>query len=132
VAVTVGPIAQHIKVVDHFLAEAKCLAVWNAECRIGGQNQDSGVVVAQAQFARTAQHAVAADSEDRLGFDRTTVGHHRSGRGQREDVARLHVERAAPHMPLDAVASVDKHAVDLRRVGVPLGTQHLSGDDASN
>ena len=48
------------------------------------------------------------------------------------DVAGRHVERAAPHVALDAVAGVDEHPVDLGRVGVALGAQHSRGDDAAH
>ena len=79
------------------------------------------MVVAEAELARRAQHAVALDAEDRLRLDHAPVGHRRAGRGQRDDVAGRHVERAAPHVALDAVAGVDVHAVHLGRVGMALG-----------
>ena len=40
-----------------------------------------------------------------------------------------HVERAAPHVPLAAVAGVDVDAVHLGRVGMPLGAHDPGGDD---
>ena len=65
-------------------------------------------------------------------FDRPAVGHRRAERGERHDVAGLHVERAAPHVALVAVAGVDVHPVDLGRVGMPLGAQHPGRDDAGD
>ena len=85
--------------------------------------QDAAVVVAEAELARRAEHALRVDAEDRARLDHPAVGHHRAGRGQRDDVAGGHVERAAPHVALDAVAGVDAHAVDLGGVGMALGAQ---------
>ena len=125
----VGAIAQHIEVVDDLLAKTERFAVRHAERHVGGKNQNASVIVAEAELAGAAQHAVAADAKDRFRLDGAAVGHHRARCGQRDDVARLHVERTAPDVALDAVASVDVHAVHLRRVGVPFGAQHLGRDD---
>jgi hypothetical protein len=81
------------------------------------------VVVAQAQLASRAEHALAVDAEDRARLDQPAVGHAGAGGGERDHVAGGHVERAAPHVPLDAVAGVDPHAVHLGGVGVALGAQ---------
>ena len=131
-AVAIGPVAQHVEVVDDFLAATQRFAIGQAKRGARRKNQDAAVIVTQAQFVGTAQHAVATDAEDRLRFDYAAIGHTGAGGGQRDDVARLHVEGAAPDMALDAVACVDKHTMHLRRVGVRLGAQYLRGDDAGD
>ncbi len=50
-AVSVGPVAQHVEVVDHFLGDAESLAVGHPERGVVGQQHDPAVVVAEAQFA---------------------------------------------------------------------------------
>src|SRR4029079_9742523 len=56
-------------------------------------------------------------------------GHRRAGRGERDDVAGLHVERAAPHVSFTPVAGIDVDAVDLCRVRVPFGAHDTRRDD---
>ena len=79
------------------------------------------MVVAEAELVGRAQHPLGVDAEDAAPFDRATVGHRRAERGERHDVAGLHVERAAPHVARDAVAGVDVDALDLGRVGMLFG-----------
>lgn len=90
------------------------------------------MIVAEAELAGAAQHAVAAEAENRLGLDGASVGHGGARRGERDDVAGMHVEGTAPHVPLDPVAGIDEDPMHLRRAGMALGAQHAGGDDTGD
>jgi hypothetical protein len=66
-----------------------------------------------------AEHSMPSESMPRMPRRSIShaVGHVGAERGERDDVAGLHVERAAPHVALGAVAGVDVDAVHLRGVG---------------
>ena len=131
-APAIGQVAGHVEVVHRLGCETEGLAVRLAERGALGKDHDAGVVVAEAQLARRAQHAVALDPEDRLGLDDSPIGHRRAGCCQWNDVACLHVERATPHVSLASVAGIDVDTVDLRCIGVPLGAHDPRRDDAGD
>ncbi len=78
--------------VDHCVAEQ--LAQRDAERRIFGQDVDAGVVVAQAQLARRAEHALREHAH-RLLLGDDDVADLRAERRQRHLVVQLDVARAA-------------------------------------
>jgi hypothetical protein len=127
---TVGAVAGEVDVEHHLGGQVERLPVGNTHRGAGRQDEDARVVVAEAELASRAEHALRLDAEDRARFDEPAVGHGGTGRRQRDDVAGLHVERAAPDVPLDPVAGVDPHTVHLGGIGVALGAQHAGGDHA--
>ncbi len=130
VAPTVGTVAGDVEVEQHVRFDAENVAVRHTERAVGREDQDAGVVVTEPELARRAEHPLGVDPEDAAAFDRLAVGHRRADHGQRHDVAGLHVERAAPHVTLDAVAGVDVHPVDAGGVGMRLGAENARGHDA--
>ncbi|CAB4600712.1 unannotated protein [freshwater metagenome] len=130
VAPAVRAVAGEVDVEHDLAAQPERLAVRQAERGVGGQDQDARVVVAEAEFARRAEHALAVDAEDRPRLDEPAVGHAGARGGERDDVVGRHVERAAPHVALDAVAGVDPHPVHLGRVGMALRAEHAGRDHA--
>ena len=85
--------------------------------RVGRQREDAGVVVAEAELARRAQHALGHDAADLAPLDREVAGQHRADPGERHDHARLDVRRAAHDAQL-TVAEVDVGEADAVGVGV--------------
>ena len=120
VAPAVGSVAGDVDVEHDVGSQPERLAVRHAERRPVGQDEDAGVVVAEAELVGGAQHALGVDAEDAARSIVRAVGHRRAERGQRHDVAGVHVERTAPDVALGAVAGVDVHALDLGGVGVLL------------
>ena len=87
------------------------------------------VVVAEAELARRAQHAVRPLAPQLAPVDLHAVGHRRAERGQRHEVADGHVERAAADLQRLAVAGVDVDELDLVGVGVRRAASSTSADD---
>ena len=88
------------------------------------------VVVAEAELARRAQHAVRPLAAQLAALDLHAVGHHGAERGQRHEVADRHVERAAADLQGLAVAAVDVDELDPVGVGVRPQVEHPGHDDA--
>ncbi len=126
----VRAIARDVGVDQHVGGETERVAVRNPERCTDGEDVDPRVVVADAELGRRAEHPFRVDAEDAAPLDRPSVGHGRAERGHRDDVTRLHVERPAPDVALDAVAGVDVDALHLRRVGVLFEADHAGGQDA--
>jgi hypothetical protein len=68
-------------------------------------------------------------AEDLAPADVAAVGHHRADRGQRDEVADLHVERPAPHLGRLPAADVDHHALDALGLGVLAQVGHPGNHD---
>ena len=94
------------------------------------QDQDAAVLVAQAELARRAEHAVRPLAPQLAPLDLQAVGHHGAERGQRHEVADRHVERAAADLQRLAVAGVDVDELDAIGLRVAAQRQHLGHDDA--
>ncbi len=101
----------------------------NAEGQVRREHGDAAVVVTEAELPRRAQHALGIDAEDAATLDGPPVGHRRAGRSERHDVANCHVERAAPHVVLDAVTGVDVDALHLGGIGMLLEAEDARRDD---
>ncbi len=86
------------------------------------------MVVAEAEFARRAAHALARDTDDRLGFDESAVGHGGAWCRPWNDVPWLHVESPTPHVVLGSVADVEEHPMHLGGIGVAFGLHHTRRD----
>ena len=73
-----------------------------------------------------AEHSMPSDGMPRIAARREhpSVRQRRPDGGERHQVAGREVERAAPHVVLDAVTGVDPHPVHLGRVGMGFGAQH--------
>ncbi len=85
-------------------------------------------VITEAELAGRAEHALGVDAENPPAFDRATVGHLGAERRERHHVTDRHVERATPHVALDAVAGIDVDALHPRRVGMPNQVDDAGGD----
>ena len=131
VAPGVGPVAGEVEV-EHDVGEStpRASVHRDPERQAGRQDQDAAVVVAHAQLARRAEHAVRPLAPQLAAGDLQAVGHHGAERGQRHEVADGHVEGAAADLQRLAVAGVDVDELDAvgRRVGAQ--GQHLGHDDA--
>ena len=115
----VGSVAGDVEVEHDVGSGAERLPVRHAERRVGRQDQDAGVVVAEAELARRAQHPLVNRCRGSGDGRCAPVGHRRAERGQRHDVAGLHVERAAPHVerlpsPASTHTRVDRSACGWR------------------
>ena len=86
--------------------------------QLGREQQDAGVVVAEAELARRAQHPVRPLAPHLAPADLHAVGHGGAQRGQRHEIAGGHVEGAAHDLQRLAVAGVDVDQVDLVGVGM--------------
>ena len=73
-----------------------------------------------------AEHSMPSDGMPRIARDVSTrpSGSAVPDGGERHQVSGLEVERAAPHVVLDAVTGVDPHPVHLGGVGMGFGAQH--------
>ncbi len=132
VSPAVGTVAGDIGVDQHVGGDAQRVAVGDPEGRLRRQDTDTGVVVAETEFGRRAEHALGVDAEDAASLDGHAVGHGRAECGQRHDVADGHVERAAPDVPFDAVAGVHVDALDLGGVGMLFEAQDARGHHTRN
>jgi hypothetical protein len=89
------------------------------------------VVGAQADLTGRAEHAVGPLAAHLAAADLHAARHGRADRGQRDQVAGLHVERPAGDLQRLAVTPVDVDEVDLVGVGVGPGGEHPGDDDAA-
>ncbi len=113
-------------------SETKGLAVWLAQGRSLGKDDDACVIIAEPQLACRTQHAIALKAEDRLGLDHPSIGHGGAGRGERDHVARLHIERATPHVSLAPVADVHVDPMDLGGIRMTFCAHDASRDDTDD
>ncbi len=83
------------------------------------------MVVAEAELARRAQHALGDDAANLAAFDREVAGQHRADARERDDHAGRDVGRAAHDAEL-TVAEVDVGEPDPVGVGVRDDVEDLS------
>ena len=102
VAPAVRTVAGHVSIDQHIEAEPKRLAVWQTERRVGIEQADARVVVAEAQFGGAAEHSFRVDAQDAASLDGHPVRHGRAERGERNDVAFGDVVSPAPDVQLVA------------------------------
>ena len=96
--------------IDHRPLDPDHLAAGRADRRIRRQLDDSGMVLAEQQLARRAQHAAAVDAADRRLLQRLAARRdHSADRREHRLHAGVHVGRAADHLDR-AVAGVDPAA----------------------
>ncbi len=123
----IGPVRRD-REVEHDVVEAEHLAHVGPERCVGGQLEDAGVVVAEAELARRAQHALRHHAADLAPLDREVAGEHCADAREGHDHARLDVRRAA-HDPQLTVAEVDVGEPDLVGVGMRNDVEDLGDDD---
>ena len=90
------------------------------------------MIVTKPKFASRATHSLTGDTHNWLSFNESTIRHCSSGSCPRNDVARLHIERTAPHMVFGAVAVIKKNTMHFGRVGMTFGLNHSCGNDTRN
>ena len=117
--------------VEHDVVETEHLAHVGAERGVGRQLEDAGVVVAEAELAGRAQHALRHLAADLAALDLEVAGQVRADPGERHDHARLDVGRAAHHAHR-AVARVDVGEPDAVGVGVRHDLEDARDDDAAD
>ena len=89
------------------------------------QNQNTRGIRGNTQFGARAQHAFGVNAQNATFENLATIRHRGAQRGERHQVASVHVERPAPHMALDTIASIHPHTVHLGGVSMTFGAQHL-------
>ena len=122
----VGPVGVDLEVPEHVGDDAEGVGERGARVGRDVEDADAGVVVAQAQLAAGAEHAVGELAADLAAADLHTSRHARAHRGERHEVAHRHVERTAD----DLDRTVTRVHVDqLHLVGVGVLAQGLDPPD---
>ena len=126
--IRIGTIAQHINVVHNLFCKTECLTIWNAK-RCGWiHDENSTVIISETKFASRATHTFARNTNNGFGFDQTAVGHRRTRRCPRDDVAGLHVKCPTPHMMFGAITIIKKDAMYFGGIGMTLRFNDPRGD----
>ena len=106
----------------------ECLADRGPERQVGVENQDAGVVVAEAELAGRAQHSVAHLAPHLAGGDLHAVGHHRA-RPSRAATRSPLTMFDAPHATWSA--SPSPRSTSTRRILSALGCARTSSTRAT-
>ena len=127
----IGAVGVDLEVVEDVALDAHRVGEGHTRFRDARrQNEDPGVVAAQADLVGRAQHAVGPLAPHLAATDLEAVGHDRADGGQRNQVAGSHVEGTARDLQRLAVTGIDVDELDLVGVGVRARRQHPSDDDA--
>ncbi|KAG1647761.1 hypothetical protein GQR58_030342 [Nymphon striatum] len=119
----VGTVGVDLEVPQHIFGDAECVVDRSAECSVGltSEQHDAVAVVAKADFAGRAAHAVGHFAAHLALGDFHAVGHSGADGGERDQIADGHVERAAAHLQRLPVASIDLNNLNL--VGIRMWRQ---------
>ena len=128
-AEALGSVAREVQLEHDVLVDAERFEHGRPERQVGRQDPDAGVVVAHAELAGAAQHAVRPLAAHLRALDVAPVGHDRADGGERHEVARLHVEGSTADLQALAVTTIDEHDADAIRVRVLRALEHLRDHD---
>ncbi len=123
----VGTVGRDREVEDD-VVEPEHLAHVGPERRVRRQLEDAGVIVAESELTRRAQHAFRHDAHDLAPADLEVSRQHRADPGERHHHALFDIRRAANNAQL-TVAEVDVGEPDPVGLGVRHDVEDLGGDD---